>query len=528
MMTSTTWLVLDVPPPFDFRATATAHGWIALVPMAWEAERQAVRRIERLRSGEVVCLEIAGGGSAARPQLRVAVQHQAPLRQRERAEIRGAVARMFRLDEDFTEFYALCAARGDPWACLAAGGGRLLRSPTVFEDVVKTICTTNTRWRGTKRMVAQLVATLGKPWPIDPALRAFPTPEAIAQAPPEAFTRTVPLGYRGPYIRRVAQQVADGELDLEALRDASIPSATLKRQLLALRGIGPYAAHTLMMLLGRYEELAIDAEMRAFVRRKYFAGRAPKDAEMRAVYDGWGRWRYLAYWFDAVEQSSRTSGQLRRAPLTGGGWAAGFPLRGARRRAVGDAIGGALLSYIVATGFGAVAAHPHVAPAAAAVAGGVEEEPAAVGGGARFHARARLGREQLRRRQGDRPQRPLQRRTSRPPAPRAAIDGRHHVQRGEGLGQGGVQGRQIGALWQAPRRHAGEDARDRLPQGAGSRQHGDGGLRTALCRPAEIGRLRFAQHLVFLAPGDQLGVAGEPLPRPAGEAILQAVGEVQA
>ena len=37
----------------------------------------------------------------------------------------------------------------------------MVRSPTVFEDVVKTICTTNTSWGGTTRMVNALVEHLG-------------------------------------------------------------------------------------------------------------------------------------------------------------------------------------------------------------------------------------------------------------------------------------------------------------------------------------------------------------------------------
>ncbi len=37
----------------------------------------------------------------------------------------------------------------------------MLRSPSVFEDVVKTICTTNTAWSGTRKMTAALVDNLG-------------------------------------------------------------------------------------------------------------------------------------------------------------------------------------------------------------------------------------------------------------------------------------------------------------------------------------------------------------------------------
>jgi 3-methyladenine DNA glycosylase/8-oxoguanine DNA glycosylase len=215
---------------------------------------------------------------------------------------------MFRLDEDFAEFYVLCGARGVPWTRLIAGWGRLLRSATVFEDVVKTICTTNTRWSGTKRMVSQLVAKLGEPYPDDPTMCAFPTPEAVARAKPRVFTQAIPLGYRGPYIQALARQVASGELDLETLRDPMLPTEALKRQLRAIKGVGPYAAHTLLMLLGRYEEVAIDSEMRVFVRQKYFQGKNPSDKEMQAIYEDWGKWRYLAYWFDLADNPQPASG----------------------------------------------------------------------------------------------------------------------------------------------------------------------------------------------------------------------------
>jgi 3-methyladenine DNA glycosylase/8-oxoguanine DNA glycosylase len=47
------------------------------------------------------------------------------------------VARMFRLDEDLSGFYALVGDDPDlSWSAL--GAGRMLRAPTVFEDVVKT------------------------------------------------------------------------------------------------------------------------------------------------------------------------------------------------------------------------------------------------------------------------------------------------------------------------------------------------------------------------------------------------------
>ncbi|MBI3325123.1 MAG: hypothetical protein HYZ81_00240 [Nitrospinae bacterium] len=123
-------------------------------------------------------------------------------------EIGTTVSHMFRFEEDFSEWYALCQARGHPWTRLTAGWGRLLRSPTMFEDVIKTICTTNTRWSGTKRMIAKLVTTLGDRYAEHSTLHAFPTPEAIARAQPAVFTTVIPLGYRAASIQQLAVSVA--------------------------------------------------------------------------------------------------------------------------------------------------------------------------------------------------------------------------------------------------------------------------------------------------------------------------------
>ena len=47
------------------------------------------------------------------------------------------VAHMFRLDEDLSGFYVVVGEDEDLAWC-AVGAGRMLRAPTVFEDVVKT------------------------------------------------------------------------------------------------------------------------------------------------------------------------------------------------------------------------------------------------------------------------------------------------------------------------------------------------------------------------------------------------------
>lgn len=306
-MVKTSLLSISPAPPFDFFHTVCSHGWVSLHPNAWDEARQTLKRVERLSNGQVVLLDVFSKGKPKEPKVAIKVAYGDTLTKEGKAEIRAVVRRMLRLDEDLSEFYALCRARGKPWVMLASGMGRLLRSPTVFEDVVKTICTTNIQWSGTKRLVENLVNSLGEPFPGDASLRAFPTAEAMAAEPLKTFTEIVRLGYRGEYVSTLARQVALGELELENLRDGSIPTGELRRRLLSIKGVGNYAAATMLMLLGRYEELGVDTVLRDFVGQQYFGGRRPSDEEAKGIYEAWGEWKYLAYWFDLLQSIEEKS-----------------------------------------------------------------------------------------------------------------------------------------------------------------------------------------------------------------------------
>ena len=298
MRTSRTTIV--PPAPFDFGGVVRSHGWLVLAPNNWDAERQTLHRVEQLSSGQVVRLEIAAAGSVQEARILLHIAHDGALASEECQELDARVRHMLRLDEDLSEFYELCRRRGAPWDRVTSGLGRLMRSPTLFEDAVKTICTTNIQWSGTKRMVQELVDVYGALYPGDSSLRAFPTAGAIASSKLAEFEGRVRLGYRAAYVHELARQVATGELALEGLWTSSLPTPQLKKELLAIKGVGNYAAATLLMILGRYDELAIDTEFRLFVSNKYFQGAYPGDKAAKAVYEPWGRWRYLAYWFDLL------------------------------------------------------------------------------------------------------------------------------------------------------------------------------------------------------------------------------------
>jgi 3-methyladenine DNA glycosylase/8-oxoguanine DNA glycosylase len=276
----------------DLWRTLVSHGVAALPPSELDEEARVLTVTVPLRRAKPRTIRIRQGrpGSA-----RIDVLGPPP-GDRIKHELRQVVARMLNLDEDLAPLYAVAAS--DPeLAWIAAGAGRMFRSPTVFEDVVKTICTTNTTWSATERMVGALVSELGQP-SAGGFGHAFPTPAAMAAASDGFYRDVVRAGYRGVYLRSLAADVASGILDLEELRvhDADgLPDDEVAARLLALPGVGPYATAHMMMLLGRHSRLILDS----WTRPKYArlnGGRKASDRQIERRFRRYGPYAGLAFW----------------------------------------------------------------------------------------------------------------------------------------------------------------------------------------------------------------------------------------
>lgn len=289
---------LAARPPFSLPQVIRSHGWPQLLPFHWERESDDLLRVQRLSTGKVVALRFypVEGGLGA--------EYCDALTPEEKRELESTLAWMFGLDMDFAPFYEL--ARGEPRLASAElhGRGRLLRSATLWEDAVKTILTTNTAWSGTIRMNAALVEQFGDPLPGAPALRAFPTPQQVAAADVEQLRTATRLGYRAPYIHALASAVASGQLELEALKQTELPTLELRKRLLAIKGVGGYAAANLLMILGRYDFIPVDSWAMGLVSREWHGGQPVGQPEVEAAFQRWGPWKGLVYWFWDWEHAS--------------------------------------------------------------------------------------------------------------------------------------------------------------------------------------------------------------------------------
>jgi N-glycosylase/DNA lyase len=202
------------------------------------------------------------------------------------------VRHILRLDDDLKPFYR--TMKGDPefqWVS-DEGAGRMLRSPTVFEDLVKMICTTNCSWALTEKMVTGLVENLGRK--SSNSHRTFPTPEAMALMPEKFYVKEVRAGYRAGYLKELADRVASGELNVESWLNSNLPTPALLKEMKGVKGVGDYAAENLLKLLGRYDGLALDS----WTRSKFYSvrnnGRKAADKKIARYYSRFNEWRGLA------------------------------------------------------------------------------------------------------------------------------------------------------------------------------------------------------------------------------------------
>jgi 3-methyladenine DNA glycosylase/8-oxoguanine DNA glycosylase len=215
----------------------------------------------------------------------------------EQAELNQTITWMLDLDQDFTEFYALARQEPKLAKMVERQAGRVLRSPTLFEDVIRTLLTTNTLWKHTLRMCRELTTRYGESLSCDPEQHAFPTPERLAQVDEPTLRELCRMGYRSQYVNELSNRVAAGALDLEGFKTSSLPTLELRKELMTIKGVGGYAAANLLMLLGRYDYLPVDSWALKVVSKEFYGGEKVTPKQVLSSFERWGKWQGLAYWF---------------------------------------------------------------------------------------------------------------------------------------------------------------------------------------------------------------------------------------
>jgi 3-methyladenine DNA glycosylase/8-oxoguanine DNA glycosylase len=296
-------LAMSTPLDFDLARDVCSYGYFVLAPNRWDLASHTFQRVLALRQGlrpapVVVTMRQRKPGS-----LHLSLSR--PLSDDERREARAQIARMLRLDESssrIAQFHAV-----DPrWK--QRGRGRLFRSPTLFEDVVKTVTSCNVQWPGTVQMNRRLCEVVGSSVTLPAAkpitLHAFPTPAQLARTRPSTLRSRCRVGYRDERLVQLAQLFtlapSKGGIDQRWLEDPATPDDAMFKYLITLPGVGPYAAANIMQLLGRYRRLPLDTEA-ARHGREVLGFTGTQTAVMRKVRDHFHRFgddAFRSYWFE--------------------------------------------------------------------------------------------------------------------------------------------------------------------------------------------------------------------------------------
>ena len=283
-------LTLTARPPFNFLSVVQSHGWIQLAPFRFDENSRSLFYTDRLANGRVIEYRITQTSKG------VKIAIAGILSKAEQNEVKEKVAWMLGLDQDFSLFYKVASKEPKLRNAKKLARGRVLRSPTFFEDVVKTILTTNTLWGATKRMNLNLIAAFGDPL-TDSDSKAFPTPDRIAASSPEVLKETVRVGYRAKALHQLAVQVTSKQLDIELFKTSSLPTLELRKELMKINGVGSYAAANLLMILGRHDFIPIDSWALKVVSNEWYRGKPVTPKQVKKRFEKWGEYKGLAYWF---------------------------------------------------------------------------------------------------------------------------------------------------------------------------------------------------------------------------------------
>ena len=285
---------LAAPADFHLPRDLCSYGYFLLAPNHWDVDTHVFHRVLTLSDGaadRAVHLQITQPSAGA--PLRVRADRA--LSSAERTRVRAQLTRMLRLDESaatLAEFHAL-----DP-RFAPAGRGRLFRSPTLFEDIIKTVTSCNVTWPGTVIMNRRFCEVLGPR--AATGVPGFPSAAKLARTRPQTLRARCRAGYRDTRLVELARLFHTGQINTAALEDPAAPDDAVFKLLTDLPGIGPYAAANIMQLMGRYSRLPLDTES---VRhgKNILGYRGSSSAIMKrlhAHYAPMGRHAFRSYWFE--------------------------------------------------------------------------------------------------------------------------------------------------------------------------------------------------------------------------------------
>lgn len=300
--------IIEVPQNFNFEGTIRSYGFFLLAPNYYDRERHTFSRPLEVDS-KVVHVEISSNKNASNSQANLnqvlTVKCNKNVSTKEQSALRVQITRILRLDATYMdEFHGIFPSAKE------IGYGRVFRSPSLYEDIVKTMTNVNTTFARTQVMNTLICQNYGTEG-------SFPSASALGAISPEHIQENCSVGYRAARIVNFAKQVSEGKIDLGAIEtlaeqylqnkrdkktdEVDVILAQLKKRLLSINGFGEFSANNVLQLLGIFDIIPSDSETARHLREHHKMNlKNPKDIhnEAQRLYAKYEPYQFLVYWYN--------------------------------------------------------------------------------------------------------------------------------------------------------------------------------------------------------------------------------------
>ena len=266
----------------NLESTVKSHGWVNLPPFIWDEQKKRLHRHENM-NGKQVELVLAQKNE----RIMCSCYSSSVLSKSEKSLLRERFLYMVGREIELDGFIIL-AKTLDPQIYKLANRGwaRFLRGTSLFEDVVKTLFTTNASWQFTQLMCRRLLEECPRQDQTIQNSLFFPSLEEIREIPVSVLEKKCKLGYRAQYLKNVARAFMEND------SFAGWSTSEILGSLKEVKGLGEYSINHIGMLLGKYDQIPVDSEVRGYFRQ---VGR-PEDREfIYSHYQNWHPYEFLAY-----------------------------------------------------------------------------------------------------------------------------------------------------------------------------------------------------------------------------------------
>jgi 3-methyladenine DNA glycosylase/8-oxoguanine DNA glycosylase len=279
--------ILTVSDSFSLTKVIQRSLWLLQPPFSTNRAHEQLYRVEHLASDNTVALTVTQAPAG------LVLHTNEHLTSAETEEVSHKTWRMLRLGENLRPF--LNVARRTPGLeSTLRYGVTLLRGTTLFEDVIKALIFTWEEEAWQSQRIAWIVDRFGDPLPSNPTLHTFPTPQQML------WNQHLLEEMRNPPLAQCLIDIADRfhqrKREIETTLHSDLPLHQHVNNVQDLLNLDPVSLGMVMLCLGRYDYIPVDACAQARVSRQWYRGNNIGPEEVRATFEPYQPWGGLAYW----------------------------------------------------------------------------------------------------------------------------------------------------------------------------------------------------------------------------------------